>query len=337
MYIYIYLPLALDSASPLPLLHPHSLHTDAASSSSSSSSSSDQACARTMAMELPLFLGDGPDGALFSSLWSSFPDDLQQPPQESVAELKQTLLATTLELEAAREELKRKEQSIAKLADLVREVAKERDDARDQLQSLRLLAAQAAAAAAAAAPAPAPPLVTSSVTDSDCSLVSSPVDPFFDPVTSADRRCKLSPATPPAPATAAAAAASKQQCQPGGGVGSAADAVLDMLASKRPLPHKGRLLAAVMEAGPLLQNLLVAGQLPRWRNPPTVRAPDTLPLGAARAGYVAAPVAAAGADAVTLASSACMKRPMSMLPLTPMLPAASCSPGFIAKRQRLQH
>jgi len=35
-----------------------------------------------MAMELPLFLGDGPDAALFSSLWSSFPDDLQQPPQE---------------------------------------------------------------------------------------------------------------------------------------------------------------------------------------------------------------------------------------------------------------
>jgi len=248
--------------------------------------------------------------------------------EQSVADLKQTLLATTLELEAAREELKRKEQSIAKLAELVHEVAKERDDARDQLQSLRLLAAQAAAAAAAAAPPTAPPLVTSSVTDSDCSLVSSPVDPFFDPVTSADRRCKLSPATPPA-------AAPKQQCQPGGGVGfgSAADAVLDMLASKRPLPHKGRLLAAVMEAGPLLQNLLVAGQLPRWRNPPTVRAPDTLPLGTARAGYVAAPVAAA--DAVTLASSACMKRPMSMLPLTPMLPAASCSPGFIAKRQRL--
>ncbi|XP_066363742.1 uncharacterized protein [Miscanthus floridulus] len=253
-----------------------------------------------------------------------FNDGVVLPWAPSVAELKQTLLATTLELEAAREELKRKEQSIAKLAELVREVAKERDDARDQLQSLRLLAAQAAAA-------PAPPLVTSSVTDSDCSLVSSPVDPFFDPVTSADRRGKLSPATPPA-------VAPKRQCQPGGGgggVGSAADAVLDMLASKRPLPHKGRLLAAVMEAGPLLQNLLVAGQLPRWRNPPTVRAPDTLPLGAARVGYVGAPVAAAGSDAVTLASSACMKRPMSMLPLTPMLPAASCSPGFIAKRQRL--
>lgn len=225
--------------------------------------------------------------------------------EQSVAELKQTLLATTLELEAAREELRRKEQSIAKLSDLVREVAKERDDARDQAQSLRLLAAQAA-----------PPLVTSSVTDSDCSLASSPVDPFFDPVTSADnrRRCKFSPATPPA------APRQQQQRQPGAGLGSAADAALEMLAAKRPLPHRGRLLAAVMEAGPLLQNLLVAGQLPRWRNPPTVRAPDTtLPLGAA-----------------TLASTACMKRPVAAAAMS-VLPAASCPPAFIAKRQRLLH
>ncbi|RLM98595.1 uncharacterized protein C2845_PM06G08910 [Panicum miliaceum] len=289
-----------------------------------------------MAMEpLPLFMGDGTDAALFSAFWSSFPDDPQQPPQESVAELKQSLVATTLELEAAKEELKKKEQSIAKLADLVHQVAKERDDARDQLQQLRLLAAAAPAPAA-----PPQPLVTSSVTDSDCSLVSSPVDPFFDPVTSADRRCKHSPATPPPPSAAA-----KQQCQPGANVvGSAADAVLDMLASKRPLPQKGRLLAAVMEAGPLLQNLLVAGQLPRWRNPPTVHAPDTLPLGA-RAGYVSAPMVAGGANAVAAAttlgyagSNACMKRPMMtampMLPLTPMA-AGNCSSGFIAKRQRL--
>jgi hypothetical protein len=177
-----------------------------------------------------------------------------------VAELKQSLVATTLELESAKEELKRKEQSIAKLADLVRQVAKERDDARDQLQQL-LLAAR----------------VSSSVTDSDCSLVSSPADP----VTSA--------ATPPPPA-------------------SQRDAVLDVLAGKRPLPQKGRLLDAVMEAGPLLQNLLVAGQLPRWRNPPTVPNP---------------------------AANACMKRPaVSMLPLPPMA-AANCSPGFVAKRVRL--
>ncbi|GJM94382.1 hypothetical protein PR202_ga11022 [Eleusine coracana subsp. coracana] len=212
---------------------------------------------------------------------------------QSVGELKQSLVATTLELEAAKEELKKKEQSIGKLADLVRQVAKERDDARDQLHHLLL--------AAAAAPPP-PPRVTSSVTDSDCSLVSSPVDPFFDPVTSADTR-KPSPATPSPPAPAPA-----RQSLAGS---SAADAVLDMMASKRPLPQKGRLLAAVMESGPLLQNLLVAGQLPRWRNPPTVHASGVGPM-------------------------ACMKRPppLSMLPLTPMA-GGNCSPGFVAKRVRL--
>ncbi|KAL6624813.1 hypothetical protein ACP70R_032134 [Stipagrostis hirtigluma subsp. patula] len=277
-----------------------------------------------MAMEpLPLFFGDGTDAALFSSLWP-LQDDLQQP-HESVAELKQSLVATTLELEAAREELKKKDQSIAKLADLVRQVAKERDDARDQLQHLRLLAAAAPAPAA-----PAPVLVTSSVTDSDCSLVSSPVDPFFDPVTSADKRCKLSPATPPPPPPAA------KQCH----AGAVADDVLDMLAMKKPLPQKGRLLAAVMEAGPLLQNLLVAGQLPRWRNPPTVHAPDTLAVGV-RGGLVGAPLAAGGAHAAATAvlgygaGGACMKRPMAAMSMLTPMAAVNCSPAFVAKRQRL--
>ncbi|XP_068636344.1 uncharacterized protein [Aristolochia californica] len=35
-----------------------------------------------------------------------------------------------------------------------------------------------------------------------------------------------------------------------------------------PLPVKGKLLQAVMKAGPLLQTLLLAGPLPQWRHPP---------------------------------------------------------------------
>ncbi|KAI5055040.1 hypothetical protein GOP47_0030185 [Adiantum capillus-veneris] len=34
------------------------------------------------------------------------------------------------------------------------------------------------------------------------------------------------------------------------------------------LPERGKLLQAVMQAGPLLQNLLLAGRLPQWRYPP---------------------------------------------------------------------
>ncbi|KAG8645290.1 uncharacterized protein LOC110625017 [Manihot esculenta] len=40
------------------------------------------------------------------------------------------------------------------------------------------------------------------------------------------------------------------------------------LAADRPLPKKGKLLQAVKEAGPLLQNLLLAGPLPQWQHPP---------------------------------------------------------------------
>lgn len=273
-----------------------------------------------MAMEpIPLGFGDGMDATLFSSLWA-FQDEVQQP-QESVEELKQSLLAATTELEASKEELRRKEQTIAKLADLVRQVAKERDEARDQAQQLALLAKQAAAPAAHATPQP-PAMVTSSVTDSDCSLVSSPVDPFFDPVTSSDRRrCggngKLSPPPP----------AKQQQF--------GADAVLDMLAGKRPLPPRGRFLQSVMEAGPLLQNLLVAGPLPRWRNPPPVHALDAVPVGGVRGGvYVGAtplhPTNALG-YAPNANANACMKRQMPTMAMA----AANCSPGFVAKRHRL--
>ncbi|XVF23501.1 hypothetical protein REPUB_Repub13aG0044200 [Reevesia pubescens] len=40
------------------------------------------------------------------------------------------------------------------------------------------------------------------------------------------------------------------------------------LAADRTLPEKGKLLQAVKDAGPLLQNLLLAGPLPQWQHPP---------------------------------------------------------------------
>lgn len=48
----------------------------------------------------------------------------------------------------------------------------------------------------------------------------------------------------------------------------AAEAELEAAAEKRGLPEKGRLLEAVVRAGPLLQTLLLAGPLPQWRHPP---------------------------------------------------------------------
>ncbi|KAG6500095.1 hypothetical protein ZIOFF_039909 [Zingiber officinale] len=45
-------------------------------------------------------------------------------------------------------------------------------------------------------------------------------------------------------------------------------AELEAAAAKRGLPEKGRLVEAVIEAGPLLQMLLLTGSLPQWRHPP---------------------------------------------------------------------
>ncbi|XP_074559705.1 uncharacterized protein LOC141815649 [Curcuma longa] len=45
-------------------------------------------------------------------------------------------------------------------------------------------------------------------------------------------------------------------------------AELEAAAAKRGLPEKGRLVEAVLGAGPLLQMLLLTGSLPQWRHPP---------------------------------------------------------------------
>jgi len=55
----------------------------------------------------------------------------------------------------------------------------------------------------------------------------------------------------------------KPMCDP-------AAAVIDRLANERGLPQMGHLLQAVKDAGPLLNTLLLAGQLPTWVNPPPI-------------------------------------------------------------------
>lgn len=49
------------------------------------------------------------------------------------------------------------------------------------------------------------------------------------------------------------------------------------MALARRLPEKGRLVEAVVSAGPLLQTLLLAGPLPRWRHPPPPAPADVIP------------------------------------------------------------
>ncbi|KAG2564951.1 uncharacterized protein LOC120683815 [Panicum virgatum] len=55
------------------------------------------------------------------------------------------------------------------------------------------------------------------------------------------------------------------------------DTELEMALARR-LPEKGRLVEAVVSAGPLLQTLLLAGPLPRWRHPPPAAPADIPPF-----------------------------------------------------------
>ncbi|XP_057729669.1 uncharacterized protein LOC130945035 [Arachis stenosperma] len=166
----------------------------------------------------------------------------------SMEDLKHSLLYTTLELQQTRaavhEELKKRDEQLLILKDLLNKTIRERDEANDKCQRLlleKLLLQQHNNNGAA------PVSGISSIEDdhrrnnnnnninttsSDCeeSIVSSPVIEHH--------------------------------------LSATESAMIEAVTPTGPLPEKGKLLQAVMKAGPLLQTLLLAGPLPQWRHPP---------------------------------------------------------------------
>ena len=182
--------------------------------------------------------------------------------EQNTEELKQKLLQTTIELETlrstAKEEMRKKEESINKLIQLVKLTTKERDETKDQLSALLSFLQSKKQQQ--------PAVVNSGLTESDSqsdtqtrishlSHVSSPVESFYH----AESSNITTAATFSTGTGTGTAAATKFD------YGSV---IIDELAKKKPLPEKGMLMRAVMNAGPLLQTIMVAGPLPRWRNPP---------------------------------------------------------------------
>lgn len=163
---------------------------------------------------------------------------------QTMEDLKHSLLYTTLELEqtriAVQQELKKRDDQLLLLKDLLSKTAKERDEAQIKCQTLlleRLLLQQQqqqTAPLSGISSIEDEPRSHNGFSSSDCeeSIVSSPV---IDTI-------------PPLP-------------QP------LSQSTIELLPEK-PLPEKGKLLQAVMKAGPLLQTLLLAGPLPQWRHPP---------------------------------------------------------------------
>lgn len=160
---------------------------------------------------------------------------------QTMEELRQCLLYTSLELEqtrgAAQEELRKKDDQLVNLKDLLNKTIRERDEAQEKYQRLFLENLIFQQQTATAAPLSGISSIENnnnalSLSSSDCeeSIVSSPVT-----------------IQPPLPSEYS---------------------MNIELTPDKPLPEKGKLLQAVMKAGPLLQTLLLAGPLPQWRHPP---------------------------------------------------------------------
>ncbi|KAF9594205.1 hypothetical protein IFM89_028862, partial [Coptis chinensis] len=177
---------------------------------------------------------------------------------QSMDELRYSLFYTTLELETTRleaqEEIKRREEQVTHLKDMLNRTIKGREEAQEcqRLLTEKLLLLQEQQQQQQQQQT-TPLSGVSSIEDdtrrgdsntgmalSDCeeSIVSSPgINPILPPLLLAPSTPKLTPA-------------------------------LAQLAPEKPLPEKGKFLEAVMKAGPLLQTLLLAGPLPQWRHPP---------------------------------------------------------------------
>ncbi|KAF2295796.1 hypothetical protein GH714_034024 [Hevea brasiliensis] len=200
--------------------------------------------------------------------------------KENIDELRQKLLFTTIELESlkvqATEEMRKHEEDVKHLIDLLKMAYKERDEAKDQLQKLlnklmpfnsdelHIIVPQAQPES----PLVIPMKANSSVTESNSG--SSPVtSPDFSSINMADsthinfvNKAYVQEYT--GSLSTGLVTPSVSKIDP-------ADAAIDILINGKVLPQKGKLLQAVTDAGPLLQTLVVGGSLPRWRNPPPLQ------------------------------------------------------------------
>ncbi|KAK8544974.1 hypothetical protein V6N12_025830 [Hibiscus sabdariffa] len=174
----------------------------------------------------------------------------------------------------ANDQKRKHEEETDHLLSLLNLAYKERDEAKEQLH---LLINKLIPQPSSENPLAIAPIANSSVTESNSfsdpfsnphsHACSSPVDSFFDAVTSPDfstlnfasDSCKI-------------LGFGNQVNVPLVSNIDSATAVINDIAKWRTLPQRGKLLQAVTEAGPLLQTLILSGPLPRWRNPPPLQA-----------------------------------------------------------------
>ncbi|KAF4361909.1 hypothetical protein F8388_005645 [Cannabis sativa] len=202
--------------------------------------------------------------------WSLY----QEASQQNISALNYKLQRTKVELESvkmeAKAQMEKNEEYLRSLLDFLKTALKERDEARNQLQKVQFMFCLPQTENPILMPSAK---ANSSITESNSlsetynhhSHGSSPVESFFDAaaVSSPEfsninmddsSQMGFSMSSVPAPLNI-----------------DPASVVIENLSKGKPLPEKGKLLQAVLGAGTLLHNLLLAGPLPSWRNPPPLQ------------------------------------------------------------------
>ncbi|XP_010685837.2 uncharacterized protein LOC104900174 [Beta vulgaris subsp. vulgaris] len=202
---------------------------------------------------------------------------------ESFDELKQKLQYVTYELEITRketnEEIRKNNDDIKKLLQLLQTTCKERDEAKIQLKKLQqimsfnkpnnVITDHIIPTTFTTPFSPDSPLLTtnfptktnSSITES--SSFSLETHTTTNNNNNNNNNIVSSPAIS-SPDSSNIVFSTKQTTK----IVDQQSLIIANLAKGRALPPKGKLLQAVIEAGPLLSTLMVAGSLPQWRNPP---------------------------------------------------------------------
>ncbi|KAG9158172.1 hypothetical protein Leryth_000326 [Lithospermum erythrorhizon] len=219
-----------------------------------------------------------------TSLWSY---------QKGVDEMRHKLLCTTLEFEQFKtetnEELRKRNEYVCQLIQLLKVVSQERDEARNQLQKLLNKVLHSSTdpyeftSSLPMTQNEGPVLLktrkasNSSITECNNynSHGSSPVDSFFDAVSSPEMsNINMTDSNnnvgylPHQPILIQDSDLKVSMEMP---KVDHATLILDNLMKPKPLPQKGKFLQAVLDVPPLLHTLLLVGPLPKWRNPPLLQ------------------------------------------------------------------
>nr|XP_029124160.1 uncharacterized protein LOC105056993 [Elaeis guineensis] len=215
-----------------------------------------------------------------------------------MADLVHKLFCATWELEALQssfeEERKEREENINQLIQILNVTTQERDEAREQLQVLLNSISEpnflvellhAISHLHPHSPQIWEPRENSIVIESEGlsetrnhhSFGSSPFESFFVTSTNGADSCTMG--LPQQPFVLCENNhSSSMTISPGTAKYDRADAIIDMLSAKKPLPEKGKLLEAMLKIGPTLETLMLAGPLPHWRNPPPLQSFQVPPV-----------------------------------------------------------